>query len=160
MRNYRKCIWLVLAILYCNSDELGTLNRRNVSDVSTCRRHMQSKHRVSHLMFLPFPCALVFKLMYLLVVSGYLSKMDCRENDFEAKLPNDVKARADAKKKASEEQKSIDRFLKEIPKEERVIRYSHLTFKRAAIEWLIATDQVAILITLCSCHDSNIYSAD
>lgn len=44
------------------------------------------------------------------------------------------------------QQKTLDSHLQEMPKQERVITYSELVFKRAAIEWLVATDQVHHII--------------
>ena len=63
-------------------------------------------------------------------------------HDFESKLPKDTKLRRDAMAKERETQTQIDAHLKEMPKKERVIQYSHQVFRRAAIEWLIATGQV------------------
>ena len=62
--------------------------------------------------------------------------------DFQSKLPNDVKMRRDAMAKEREKQTQIDAHLKEMPKKERVIQYTQQVFRRAAIEWLIATGQV------------------
>lgn len=61
-------------------------------------------------------------------------------NNFESKLPKDVQAAAEKKKNS--EQKQIDRYLREQPKKEKPIKYSHDVFKRAVISWLVATDQV------------------
>ena len=54
-------------------------------------------------------------------------------------LPKAAKA---AREKVN--QTSLDGHLKEIPKSERVTPYSDAAFREAAIEWLIATDQVII----------------
>ena len=64
--------------------------------------------------------------------------------DFESKLPKDVKKRkqALAAERDKNKQTQLDPHLKELPKKERVVTYSHAVFRRAAIEWLIATDQV------------------
>jgi len=54
-------------------------------------------------------------------------------------LPGDVKAR---KEKAERAQQTINSHLTERKLAERVVPYSDKLFKKAAIEWLIATDQV------------------
>lgn len=56
-------------------------------------------------------------------------------------LPGDVKAR---KKTAERNQQAIDAHLTERKLAERVILYSDKLFKKAAIEWLVATDQVRL----------------
>jgi hypothetical protein len=55
-------------------------------------------------------------------------------------LPKAAKA---ARQKAN--QTFLDGHLKEVPKSEQVTPYSDATFREAAIEWLIATDQVIFL---------------
>jgi len=52
-------------------------------------------------------------------------------------LPKAVKAA-----KAKQKQTLLDGHLKEIPKSEPAKPYSDSVFREAAIEWLIATDQV------------------
>ena len=54
-------------------------------------------------------------------------------------LPGDVKAH---KKKAERAQQAIDSHLTECKLADWVIPYSDKLFKKAAIEWLVATDQV------------------
>ena len=69
----------------------------------------------------------------------------CIKNDFESKLPKVVKSRKDAK--AAEDcskQSSLDPHLEERCKET-FVPYSDSLFREAAIEWLIATDQVFFL---------------
>ena len=56
-----------------------------------------------------------------------------------SKLPGDVKKRKEA---AEEVTRTLDRDLREKKMSERVIPYSDKLFRRAAIEWLVATDQV------------------
>jgi len=66
----------------------------------------------------------------------------CNKNNFESKLPKAVKSRKDAK--AAEDrskQSSLDPHLKE-QRKETFVPYSDSIFRDAAIEWLIATDQV------------------
>lgn len=58
--------------------------------------------------------------------------------------------------KIKEEQKTLDAHLREIPKPERVVKYTELGFQRAAVEWLIATDQVSTPNT----HRARIYKFD
>jgi hypothetical protein len=59
--------------------------------------------------------------------------------NFESKLPGDVMAR---KKKAEQAQRTLDADLVEKKFVKRVIPYSDQVFKTAAIQWLVATDQV------------------
>lgn len=66
----------------------------------------------------------------------------CLENSFESKLPGDVQKRNQQLKGIADKQKTLDDSLVEKPEKERVIAYSDLTFQRAAIEWMILTDQV------------------
>lgn len=56
-------------------------------------------------------------------------------------LPGDVKAR---KKKAERNQQAIDAHLTERKLAERVMPYSDKLFKKAAIAWLVATNQVRL----------------
>ena len=58
-----------------------------------------------------------------------------KANGFTSKLPGDVAAE---KKKAAQAQQTIDVHMTE-----RIIPYSDQLFRKAAIEWLIATDQVS-----------------
>ncbi|PSR75311.1 hypothetical protein PHLCEN_2v9174 [Hermanssonia centrifuga] len=87
-----------------------------VADVSTLRRHIEAKH------------------------AGVYRKW-AADNNFESKLPGDVKKRKEANAKIKLQQQQLDAHLKEMPKKERVIAYSELAFKRAAIEWMIFTNQ-------------------
>ena len=54
-------------------------------------------------------------------------------------LPGDIKARKE------HAQQRIKAHLTERKLDERVIPYSDKLFKQAAIEWLVATDQVRLL---------------
>ena len=54
-------------------------------------------------------------------------------------LPGDVKA---CKKKTEHAQQAIDSHLTERKLAERIVPYSDKSSKKAAIEWLVATDQV------------------
>ena len=64
------------------------------------------------------------------------------KNNFESKLPKAVKSRKDAKAAEDHSKQSLlDQHLEEQHKEI-FIPYSDLLFQEAAIEWLIAMDQV------------------
>jgi hypothetical protein len=66
----------------------------------------------------------------------------CIKNNFESKLPKAVKSRKDAKTAEDRsKQSSLDPHLEEQQKEI-FVPYSDSLFREAAIEWLIATDQV------------------
>ena len=56
-----------------------------------------------------------------------------------SKLPGDVKKRKEA---AAEVTRTLDRDLVEKKLSERVVPYSDKLFRRTAVEWLVATDQV------------------
>jgi hypothetical protein len=69
----------------------------------------------------------------------------CKKNNFESKLEEDVLARKKAATDAEEakaklHQKTLDPHLHD--KSERVVPYSDSAFRDAALEWLIATNQV------------------
>ncbi|KAH7905698.1 hypothetical protein BJ138DRAFT_1017367, partial [Hygrophoropsis aurantiaca] len=87
-----------------------------VSDVTTCRRHIQSKH------------------------SGVYHTW-CEKNDFESKLPYDVKKRKEAISLANAKQGRLDGHLREIDPTEPVIPYNNAMFHEALCEWLIETNQ-------------------
>ena len=61
-------------------------------------------------------------------------------------LPGDIKA---CKKKAELSWQAINSHLIECKLTERAIPYSDKLFKKAAIEWLVATDQVCLFSYLC-----------
>jgi hypothetical protein len=62
-----------------------------------------------------------------------------RQNNFVSMLPRDIAAR----KKASEQvQHTIDSHLVERKPADRVLPYTDQAFMKAAIEWLISTNQV------------------
>ncbi|KAJ7710853.1 hypothetical protein B0H17DRAFT_914635 [Mycena rosella] len=107
------------------SDSLAPLTlasrKETVADVSTVRRHLQKYHRAS---------------------PAY--EKWAKENKFESKLPEDVKARvaaaaAAATAKAQLHQKTLDPHLRKKP--ERPAPYTDQLFRDAAVEWLAATDQ-------------------
>ena len=61
---------------------------------------------------------------------------------FESKLPGDIAAR---KKKVEQAQRTLDASLVEKKLTKKVVPYSDQLFKTAAIQWLVATDQVCHL---------------
>ena len=63
---------------------------------------------------------------------------------FESKLLGDVTAR---KKQIEKDQKTLDSSLVERRKLERVVPYTHKLFRKVAVEWLVATDQVNLIFT-------------
>jgi hypothetical protein len=58
-----------------------------------------------------------------------------------SKLPGDIKKR---KQEAEEVNRTLDHDFTEKKVSERVIRYSDKLFRQAAVEWLVATDQVSL----------------
>ena len=70
-----------------------------------------------------------------------------------SKLPGDVKKRKEA---AQEVTRTLDRDLQEKKTPEWVAPYSDKLFRRAAIEWLVATDQVRnpilVVVRYCCSH--------
>jgi len=60
---------------------------------------------------------------------------------FISKLPGDIKA---CKQEAEKVNHTLDRDFTEKKMSERVIRYSDKLFRQAAVEWLVATDQVCL----------------
>jgi len=70
-------------------------------------------------------------------------------NAFTSKLPGDLAAK---KRKAAQAQQQIDVHLTECKLSERTVPYTHQNFRKAAIEWLVATDQVRLVhIDIVSC---------
>jgi hypothetical protein len=59
---------------------------------------------------------------------------------FESKLPGDVNAR---KKQLEKDQRTLDASLV-ARKLERVVPYTHKLFRKVAVDWLVATDQVIL----------------
>ena len=68
-----------------------------------------------------------------------------KSNKYESKLPGDVKKRKAAAEVAT---RTLDRDLKEKKIAERVVPYSDKVFRRAAIEWVVATDQVRVVLEI------------
>lgn len=67
----------------------------------------------------------------------------CTQNNFESKLPKTVKAQTAAANK-DKKQSQLDPHLQERVPKTRVVPYSDELFRQAAIEWLVATDQVRV----------------
>jgi hypothetical protein len=65
-----------------------------------------------------------------------------KANAFTSKLPGDLAAE---KRKAAQAQQQIDAHLTERKLSERTIPYTDNNFRKAAIEWLVATDQVRLV---------------
>ena len=65
-----------------------------------------------------------------------------KDAKFESKLPGDVAAR---KKQVEQTQLTLDASLVEKKLTKKVVPYSDQLFKTAAIQWLVATDQVCHL---------------
>jgi hypothetical protein len=65
-----------------------------------------------------------------------------KEANFESKLPGDVRKRKDA---LAEIGRTLDGDLRENVKEI-IIPYSVKLFRRKAVEWIAATDQVSLYI--------------
>ncbi|KAG2338578.1 hypothetical protein BDR05DRAFT_849379, partial [Suillus weaverae] len=61
-----------------------------------------------------------------------------KDNAFTSKLPGNVKAE---KEKAAQAQQNISVHMTERKLSERVVPYSDKLFKKAAVEWLVATDR-------------------
>jgi len=68
--------------------------------------------------------------------------MWCEKNNFKLKLPNAVKKVEEEASQAMLKQDRLDGHLREVPRKERVVPYTDAQFREAAIEWLVATDQV------------------
>ncbi|KAF8522364.1 hypothetical protein JB92DRAFT_2706642, partial [Gautieria morchelliformis] len=66
-----------------------------------------------------------------------------RTNNFESKLPKELKAKREKAEDAIArvKQGTLNNHLKEMPKKEQGVPFTNATFCDAAIEWLIITDQ-------------------
>lgn len=65
-----------------------------------------------------------------------------QKNDFESKLSIDVKVHKQQKATENDSQSTLNAHLHKQPPPAEVIKYSNATFTQAAIEWLVATNQV------------------
>ena len=59
-----------------------------------------------------------------------------------SQLPDDILRRKTEAEKMANAQTTLDAHVQKVPPKEHIIPYSDELFKSAAIEWLIATDQV------------------
>jgi hypothetical protein len=94
----------------------GTLSSSKttiVDEVTTLRRHVEARHLARY-------------------------RTWATSAGFESKLPGDVKRR----KEAETVTRTLDRDLVEKKTTERIVPYSDKLFRKAAIDWLVATDQV------------------
>jgi hypothetical protein len=64
-------------------------------------------------------------------------------------LPKDTKRRKLEAAASADSQSRLDAHLCEQKPKERIIPYSDSLFREAAIEWLIETDQVSSLSSIC-----------
>jgi hypothetical protein len=119
-----------------------------VADASTCRRHCESKHAVN-------PTHFWKRDARSLPAQGKYRNW-CKKTGFESKLAGDIAAR---KLKLEQSQRTIDSYLVEKNFPDGTASYSDDLFQQAAIEWLVATDQVSldmhfglamVLLMLCS----------
>ncbi|KAJ7314472.1 hypothetical protein DFH08DRAFT_644954, partial [Mycena albidolilacea] len=68
-----------------------------------------------------------------------------KKEGFHSALPGDREKQKE--KEASDtlnSQPTFDNHLRDMPPKERIIPYSHEAFRQAAIEWLVATNQVGL----------------
>ena len=113
--------------------DTGTRQEKKlVDEVTTLRRHLEANHSV---------CGLYLVMLVCSNPSSCQGKYRnwAKSANFLSKLPGDVKKR---KKNAEEATRTLDRDLREKKTSERVTPYSVKAFRRAAVEWLVATDQV------------------
>ncbi|KAF9226058.1 hypothetical protein BS17DRAFT_697772, partial [Gyrodon lividus] len=69
----------------------------------------------------------------------------CKVNNFESKLPDDVKARKTAATAKNMRQGTLDDHVWEIGPGEHILPYTDKLFCEAAVEWLITTNQVRFI---------------
>jgi hypothetical protein len=72
---------------------------------------------------------------------------------YESRLPGDIKKRKAATEHAT---RTLDRDLKEKKLKDRVVPYTDKVFRQAAIEWLVATDQVSQILRVVFSFDVNV----
>ena len=92
-----------------------------------------SKHVIQYVIFQPF-------IYFLKFLQGKYRNW-AKTANFVSKLPGDVKK---WKAAAEEATHTLDRDLVERKLSERVVSYLNKLFRQAAVEWLVATDQVSI----------------
>ena len=109
-----------------------------MNEATTLRRHSESTHAVCGY-------SAIFKEIHRYIIIYQLQgkyRTWAKGAKFESKLPGDVAAR---KKKAEQTQLTLDASLVEKKLAKKVVPYSDQLFKTAAIQWLVATDQVCHL---------------
>jgi hypothetical protein len=72
----------------------------------------------------------------------------CKENNFVSILLNDAKARCATQQDASTKQTAVDDHFSTQKLEDKPKPYSDSIFEEAAIQWLVETDQVCLLICM------------
>jgi hypothetical protein len=87
-------------------------------------------------------CLLTFCLSNLSISQGRYRKW-AQDAKYESKLPGDIKKRKAAAELVT---RTLDRDLREKKLAERVVPYTDKLFRQAAIEWLVATDQVSHIL--------------
>ena len=106
-------------------------NKSLIDEITTLRRHLEASHAVHD--FCKFSSISEFSS-----VQGKYRNW-AKGANFVSKLPGDIKKRKAAVEEAT---RTLDRDLREKKLSEQVIPYSDKLFCRAAIEWLVVTDQV------------------
>jgi hypothetical protein len=106
-------------------------NKSLVDEITTLRHHLEASHAVHD--FCKFSSISEFSS-----VQGKYCNW-AKGANFVSKLPGDIKKQKAAVEEAT---RTLDCDLREKKLSERVIPYSDKLFHRAAIEWLMATDQV------------------
>jgi hypothetical protein len=113
-------------------------NKSLVDEVTTLRRHLEACHGVcdSHPLF-----RLLITLLILLLLSHNQGRYRnwAKGASFVSKLPGDIKKRKAAAEQAT---RTLDDDVVEMPPSEQIIPYSDKLFRRVALQWLVATDQV------------------
>ena len=106
-------------------------NKSLVNEITTLRHHLEVSHAVRN--FCKFSSISEFSS-----VQGKYRNW-AKGANFVSKLPGDIKKWKAAVEEAT---RMLDHDLREKKLSERVIPYSDKLFRRAAIEWLVVTDQV------------------
>ena len=83
--------------------------------------------------------SLADSLIHFHIQADYLTWAE--RNNFKSKLPKDCKAQKEKQK--GDSQTRLDAHLEEKPSRKHTVAYSDELFRKTAIEWLIATDQVS-----------------
>jgi predicted metal-dependent hydrolase len=117
--------------LYCAESKVRNSTKKFlVDEITTLRHHLEATHAVSD-----------HELWSHISLTGFKGKYRnwAKSSNFELKLPGDVKQQKEAAEKVT---RTLDRDLVKKKLTDRVVPYSNKLFRQAAIEWLIATDQV------------------